>query len=396
MIKEDDLINDLNFCPTIYHAINMLKDKLLALDYTELDSNLEWHSPPPSNFFIIFKHKNIIAFNNKENSKGTFLIGNMKPSLFHIDKSSKIPTLDYNFCRVLSSVSKFERWNGRSMRIAGHAFIQDEKSKEIKEINIYSKRIAGIFPSKKEIDSIRRSINTENLSEQEKLYPLDIFLGLSRDCNPFINEFPGPIMKIISDELKIAPNLIQSPDLFFIDSNISNFIGSSYENNDRIVSGQNISQLCPPILAFNSFLCSQELKTGKENEFKSFILFDENEPTDSSFNEFLLNLFQKIGITNESLIINVIPIKNDKIENRIFFDTTNKNIESICNDKTKGMASKIQVDLHQNIISIMNSISNEVVKIGFPVSNFESPRERTSLNCLNFLKEKIEKILSNP
>lgn len=395
MEKEDDFINELNFCPTIYHAVSMFREKLLSYGYAELKNDLEWPSPPPSNFFIIFNNKNIIAFNNKDKSKGTFLIGNMKPNLFHIDKSSKIATFDYNFCRVLSSCTKLDHWNGRAMRIAGHITVQDEKSKEINDINIFPKKLAGIFPSKQEIDFIRNSVDLEKTPEQKKLYPIDFFMGLSRDCNFIINDFSGPIMKIISDELEISPCLIQNPDLFFVDSNLSNLIGDSNENNDRIISGPNISQLVPPLLAFNSFLHSSKPENAESKKFNSFILFDENDPTDSSFNEFLFKLFQKIGITNDSLVLNIVPITNEKIESRIFFDTQSKDLEDVFVNEPKYLSSKIQLELKPNLISVVNSISQEVIKLGFPVSNFENPRERTSLNCLNLFKEVIDKIIIN-
>lgn len=381
MSIEDDVINDLNLCPTIYHAVSFFKEKLLGLDYSELKDDLEWSIPPPSNFFIIYKNKNIIAFNNKENSKGTFLIGNMKPNLFHIDKNSKISTFDYNFCRVLSSCSKCYHWTGRSVRVAGSVTIEDDESKPTNIINIYPKKLVGVFPSKQEIEFVQHSSDLEH----KKLYTIDFFLGLSRDCDPFINEFPGPIMKMIADELEISSKSIQNPDLFLVDSNLSKLIESSA---DKIISGQNVSQFCPPLLAFNSFLYS----TKSKDNFNSFILFDENDSTDSSFNEFLIKLFQKIGINNDSLVLNIIPMQTEKVENRIYFDTTNKKIEDTITNEIKDQKSKIQIELHPNLNPIVKLISSEIVKFGFPISNIESPRERASMNCLNSMKKIIDQI----
>lgn len=384
MIRDNDIIKALNECPTIYHAISIFKDKLLESDYTELQDDLEWSSVP-SKFFIIYKNKNIIAFNNKENLKGMFFIGNMKKNLFHIEKNSQVPTLDYNFCRIKAPCLNYNYWSGRTMRVAGHINIQENTTKNIVEQNVYPKTPAAIFPSNQEINFICNSPDSND--------SIDLFLGLSRDSFPFINDFPGPIIKIISDELGISPYSIRNSDLFLVDSNDSILIGNSNKIENRIISGHNISQLCPSILAFNSFLNSEQHRNGKEKRFSSFILYDENDSTNPFINDFLPNLFQKIGIINDCITLNIIPMKNDKTENKIFFDSSNKNIENILINKFKTQSCKVQINLDQKLNQIIDSISHEVIKLGFSVSNFESTRERVSLNCLKTLEEAINNII---
>lgn len=370
-----DFVDFLENSPTIYHLIENVKEKLISNGFNEITSSSNLSSGP-SRFFLI-DQSNILVMNigGNEIQNGIFF-ANTYRSLFKIEKHSQIPTLQHNFCRVAAKTSKINSWAGRMMRLAGNVLIQNSYSETTENVIVFPKTNCAISPP---------------LSQLNTQFPntIDFHLGLSRDCVPFINDYPGPIIKSISENLHISSNQIKNLDLFFVDSEASQIFGCN--DKSKIIISQNISKL------LSIYISLIEITKCHENECVSFMIYNSECSQDDKnlFNSKCLSIFTQLGLNqkllNGSNLISIEPIETEVCSNSIFVDPSNS-ISCGENPEINKSLKTIVIQSSDEYQDIFSQVPHECTKIGYSIENLQNPREKLSFSCIQSLSFLIDLI----
>ena len=363
-MEKSEYLKFADTCSNSYNSILLIADLLEKNGFVKLEENTQIDKSR-SKCFIIFHEKSILAFDIKDITKQIIYLSYLKNSLFHIDKGSQMPSLNYNYCTIKSKSKINKIWSNRTMRVAGKITVKDDEN--LSNITVFPEISIGLTPSIE-----------DNTTE------FNMLLGLAADSVPIINGFPGPILQVVADSLDIDPYSIVDSDLYLVNSAKSCFTGE----NGQIISGNCLCNCIPIISNLNSFLDSNN------SFFKIFMCIDENLDKDILAN-YLTKIFKEFHSSPEVIPHTFFVFPHHPInqtESDIFINPNDfKKISensSIIND----IGSQLNSTEEINPSDIIPILSRKITPIGIHIRDPFLPKEHISLQTIDSI-EKIKNSL---
>ncbi len=199
-----------------YHAVNTVKNRLIANGYTELYMGARWKLADGGKYFVIKEGSSIVAFNYNASAHG-FMISaahtdfptfKLKPSLENVGAYTRLDIEKYGSMILYS-------WLDRPLSVSGRAVVKTDSG--IKSVLVNIDRDMLVIPSV--AIHLNRKIN-----EGVELNPASDMLPLLTSA-----ENKDSLLTIISESAGVEPTSILSHDLYLYNRQAPSYIGAEGE-----------------------------------------------------------------------------------------------------------------------------------------------------------------------
>ncbi|OHT15532.1 hypothetical protein TRFO_02863 [Tritrichomonas foetus] len=366
-MEKDYLLDYLRKAPEVHNSVAFFKNMLSKANYHEI-TDTSFLNHENKKFYFHFQNS-LIIFNIKDLTQKNEFISLMEQDLFPIHQESYFPTFEFNYSRF-DTPNLDKSWKNRTMKIAGEVIVRDDEN--LKQFLIHPDYSIGFI---------------QTLDDKNDAFTF-AFLGRSKDCQPIIKDYPGPIISSISNHLNIPASLIEKVDVCLVDSNDPCFLGE----NRQFICGHQLSRMISPFLLLTSFLNIDSPING----YNVFICYHEN----TNLNEFSRiydEILNKIGETKNSNISQILvnSYLSESADNNIILDDSSvlgdhKPIEF--DEKYKIIKQKIEFD--PKFQDFLHKFSLHHVQISIPIHLMNTPREFASFDTLSNVVDVINSIYS--
>jgi len=273
-------LDELYSAPTSMHLISLFRSILLKKGYVEI-AEMNDISEIPRQFFVIRESRALIAGNIFDNSKGIIVTcSSDMPSMkvimdsLHVEDGLEVVKTELN------GDAQWWSWINRDLRMAGRVdFINGGK---VESKLISTGYPVAVIPALAIHLTKGSSMNTKHTNGELST----AIIGINED-----NDLShSHISRIIEKELGFTPEKIINYELYLMDFEAPVYCG----NKSSFITGQGISSVGSSIVAFRSFLKSDQPKVG----MKLFCTFEKHNNDCKSTraeSNFLENVLQRIG-----------------------------------------------------------------------------------------------------
>ncbi len=255
-MKMKELFDFIKRSPTSYHATENIRQKLLALGYTELYESDAWQLEDGRGYFALRAGSAIIAFRMRSSAKGFMITASHTDSpAFKVKISEekegsylRLPTEKYGGMIMYS-------WLDRPLSVAGRVAVRTEDGISARLVNIDSDLLT--------IPSVAIHFN-RGVNDGYKFNP-------AKDMVPLmsVGARQGTFRSVIADKLGVEPSDIISHDLFVYARDLPRLVGAMEE----LVLSPRLDDLA---CVFSSFTAFTEAKPSLSS-VPVFAAFDNEE-----------------------------------------------------------------------------------------------------------------------
>lgn len=246
----ENLINFISDCPTAFHTVNTLVNKLKNNGYISLEKNTNIH--PGGKYYIAKNMSSIIAFRIPKNKPTGFMIcaAHSDSPCFKLKPVSETKALG---AYAKLNVEKYggmihNTWTDRPLSVAGRVIISDENGIQIKLADL--KRDFCIIPN----TAIHMNTEINNGFKYNPQIDLQPIFDCAFDINNSNIQNPKTIKSEIANILNIEKDNIIDYDLFLYNTQKGTIFGSE----NKFFSAPKIDDLQCVYSAAEAFLTAGE------------------------------------------------------------------------------------------------------------------------------------------
>lgn len=240
--KINDFLDFINRCPSPFHTVEAVRERLLSEGYAELFEDDEWQLVPNGRYFVCRNLSSIIAFRARNTLSG-FVIG-----ASHSDfPSLRVKASGAEVCGSYTRLP-VERYGGmmnytwfdRPLSLAGRAVVKNGDALEIRLVNV--DRDLLVIPSV--AIHMNRSVN-DKFSPNVAVDMIPVMASSSSEVN---------LNSVLSEELGVDADSIVSHDLFLYVRQPGRAVGAK----DEFVVSPRIDNLASVFASLEAFVASSD------------------------------------------------------------------------------------------------------------------------------------------